>query len=586
MRHRISRISRISRVGLAAVAGAVLTAASVLAVAPSPAAKAAPAAAAATNLVTNPGFETGTLSGWSCSSLASVVSTPVHSGAHALSGAASSSDDAQCSQVVPVQPSSSYTLTAWVEGAYVYLGDSGTGSSDTSTWTPSATSWQQLTTSFTTGASTTSVTIYLHGWYGQGTYYADDVDLTGPSGSPPQAPAVPSGLTATGTTSSSVSLSWTESSGSDPAASYDVYANGSLATTSTTTSAAVTGLASGTSYQFTVAALDAAGNASAQSSPVSATTTGGGGAGGGGGSWRSPVYLMPLDNNPPTALSIAGIMSSTGEKNFMLSFVLDAGGCTPAWDGDSGHLVSSDTTVTALVSAIRAAGGDAGVSFGGYNGTELGQTCGSASALAGAYQSVISKYQLTHVDFDIENTALGDASNELKRFQAIAILEKEDPGLTVSLTIPMTSVGLPGTGTDEIEQAITAGARIDVFGAMDFDYGLTSGTQVSSDETVADDVASQLESLYGWSAATAWSHLGLTLMNGHTDQPTELFTQSTFSSLLAFATSNHAAWFTFWSLNRDLPCPAGVQEPWAPGTCSNITQNNYDFTKIVAQYAG
>jgi chitinase len=117
MRHRISRISR---VGLAAVAGTVLTAASVLAVAPSPAAKAAaPAAAAATNLVTNPGFETGTLSGWSCSSLASVVSTPVHSGAHALSGAASSSDDAQCSQVVPVQPSSSYTLTAWVEGAYV-----------------------------------------------------------------------------------------------------------------------------------------------------------------------------------------------------------------------------------------------------------------------------------------------------------------------------------------------------------------------------------------------------------------------------------------------------------------------------------
>jgi hypothetical protein len=27
-------------------------------------------------------------------------------------------------------------------------------------------------------------------------------------------------------------------------------------------------------------------------------------------------------------------------------------------------------------------------------------------------------------------------------------------------------------------------------------------------------------------------------------------------------------------------------EPWAPGTCSNISQNPYDFTKIVAQYAG
>jgi hypothetical protein len=279
-------------------------------------------------------------------------------------------------------------------------------------------------------------------------------------------------------------------------------------------------------------------------------------------------------------------MSETGEKDFMLSFVLDAGGCTPAWDGDSSELVSSDTTVAALIDAIRAAGGDAGVSFGGYNGTELGQDCSSASALAGAYQSVITKYQLTHVDFDIENTALGDTSNELKRFQAIAILEQEDPSLTVSLTIPMTSVGLPDTGTGEIQQAIAAGARIDVFGIEDFDYGLTSGTQVSSDETVASDVASQLESLYGWSAATAWSHIGITLMNGHTDQPSELFTQATFTSLLSFAQANHVAWFTFWSLNRDQPCPAGAVEAWAPGTCSNISQNPYDFTKIIAQYAG
>jgi len=559
-------------------------AAALVILAPMIALTAVTAASAATNLVNNPGFEAGTLSGWTCSSQDSVVGSPVHSGSYALSGAATSSDDAQCSQVIPVQPSSSYALSAWVEGDYVYLGDSGTGTSDTSTWTPSATTWQQLSTSFTTGASTTSVTIYLHGWYGQGTYYADDVTMTGPGGTPPSSPAVPTGLAVTGVTSSSASLSWTEPSSSDPAASYDVYEDGSLAATTSATSATVTGLASGSTYQFTVAAVDASGNTSAPSAAVAATTSGSGGTSSS--NWRSPIYLMPLDNDPPGAAQIAGIMSQTGEKDFMLSFVLDAGGCTPAWDGSSSQLVSSDTTVAALVSAIRAAGGDAGVSFGGYNGTELGQDCSTASALASAYQSVITKYQLTHVDFDIENTALGDTSNELKRFQAIAILEKADPSLVVSLTIPMTSVGLPGTGTSEIQQAIAAGARIDVFGIEDFDYGLTSGTQVSSDETVASDVDSQLESLYGWSAATAWSHIGITLMNGHTDQPSELFTQATFTSLLSFAQANHVAWFTFWSLNRDQPCPAGVQEAWAPGTCSNITQNPYDFTKIVAQYAG
>jgi hypothetical protein len=306
-----------------------------------------------------------------------------------------------------------------------------------------------------------------------------------------------------------------------------------------------------------------------------------------GSSWRSPVYLMPLDNNPPSASKITSIMSTTGEKDFLLSFVLDSGNCTPAWDGDASEPVATDTTVAALVSAIRKAGGDAGVSFGGYNGTELGQDCSDATTLAAAYQSVITKYSLTHVDFDIENTALGDTANELKRAQAIKILENEDPSLKVSLTIPMTTVGLPDTGKGEIQQAISAGARIDVFGIEDFDYGLPAGqTQVSADETVASDVDSQLESLYGWSAATAWAHIGMTLMNGHTDQPSELFTTGTFISLRGFAGHNHAAWVSFWSLNRDKQCPAGITEPWAPGTCSHINQGPYAFTKIVAKYAG
>ena len=113
---------------------------------------------------------------------------------------------------------------------------------------------------------------------------------------------------------------------------------------------------------------------------------------------------------------------------------------------------------------------------------------------------------------------------------------------------------------------------------------LTSGTELSQTEAIANDAVSQLSSIYGWSAATAWQHLGFQIMNGHTDQPSELFDQSTFNSLLAFAKSNKPAWFSFWSENRDFPCPSGVVEPWAPGTCSNISQNPYDFTKIIVQY--
>ncbi|WP_181771481.1 chitinase [Amycolatopsis pittospori] len=147
--------------------------------------------ASAANILTNPGFELGTTSGWTCSGTSAVVTTPVHSGSRALSATPAGQDNARCSQSVPVKANTAYTLSAWVQGSYTYLGVTGTGTGDKNTWTPGGASWSQLSLSFTTGASTTSVTIYLHGWYGQPAYFADDVNLDGPGGSPTTTPTTP-----------------------------------------------------------------------------------------------------------------------------------------------------------------------------------------------------------------------------------------------------------------------------------------------------------------------------------------------------------------------------------------------------------
>lgn len=156
------------------------------------------AQAAVSNLVTNPGFEAGTLSGWTCSSLDSVVGSPVHSGSFALAAAASNADNAQCTQAISVQASTSYTLSAWVQGNYAYIGVIGTGTNDGTAWTPGAASYTQLSLAFTTGSSITSVTIYTHGWYGQGTVFADDFTLIGPGGNvTPTATQTPSPTSAT-----------------------------------------------------------------------------------------------------------------------------------------------------------------------------------------------------------------------------------------------------------------------------------------------------------------------------------------------------------------------------------------------------
>lgn len=125
------------------------------------------------NLVSNPGFETGSLSSWSCLSGDTVVSSPVHSGSHALQVTPTNSSTGECDQTIAVQANHTYTLSAFVNGQYAYIGVTGGASN----WTLSS-SYTQLSVTFTTTASQTSITIFVHGWYAQGNVFVDDFSLS------------------------------------------------------------------------------------------------------------------------------------------------------------------------------------------------------------------------------------------------------------------------------------------------------------------------------------------------------------------------------------------------------------------------
>ncbi|MCX5279451.1 MULTISPECIES: chitinase [unclassified Streptomyces] len=371
------------------------------------------ARAADADLAKNGGFESG-LANWTCTA-ASTVTTPVHSGSSALKATPAGSDYAQCSQTVTVKPDAQYTLSGFVRGSYVYLGASGTGTTDVSTWTQSAADWQQLSTTFRTGASTTKVTIYTHGWYGTGTYYADDLSLTGPGVDAGQPPAVPTGLKTGTVTSSSVGLSWTAVPG---ATGYAVYRDGTKIQTATGTSATVSGLTASTAYSFQVTATNDAGE-SAKSATVTATTSAGSGGGGGGSSDLPPHalvgYLHASFANGAGYTRMADVPDSWdvidlafGEPTSVTSGDIRFNRC-PVTECPT---VESDADFKAAIKAKQAAGKKVLISIGGQNGQVQLTTTAARDTFVSSVSKIIDTYGLDGLDIDFEGHSLSlDASD-------------------------------------------------------------------------------------------------------------------------------------------------------------------------------
>ncbi|MGW5051815.1 carbohydrate binding domain-containing protein [Actinokineospora sp. NPDC004072] len=515
---------------------------------------AAPTAQAA-NLLTNPGFESGSLTGWSCSGgSGSVVSSPVQAGTKALAAAATASNNARCSQTVSVLPSTAYTLTAWVRGTYVHLGVAG----GAFTWTPSASNYTRLTVNFTTGASQTSAEVYLHGWYGQGTYYADEISLDGPGGGDDtEAPSVPTGLRVTGAAANSVSLAWNASTDNVGVAGYDVYRDGTLATSVTGTSATVGGLSPNTEYSFTVRAKDRAGNTSAQSTAVRGRTTEDGG--GGPGFVQAAPYLYLGWGNPPSAPEV---MRATGIKWFTMAFILAQNGCNPSWDSQRPLLGGVDEST---IKAIRAAGGDVVPSIGGWSGNKLGPNCATAEALAGAYQKVIDAYGLKAIDVDIENTdEFENPAVQDRILTALKIVKQNNPGLRTILTFPTLRSGPNSWGNRLIERAQALNADIDNWTIMPFNF---SGHDDMYGATISatEGLKNKLKSVFGYTDAQAYARIGISGMNGNSDVG-EVTTPQIWTQIRDWSNSHHIGRLAFWSVNRDRP--------------------NWEFTRITAGFTG
>jgi chitinase len=291
--------------------------------------------------------------------------------------------------------------------------------------------------------------------------------------------------------------------------------------------------------------------------------------------YASAPYLMPESNNPPNPTTV---MAATGQKAFQLAFILapNGGGCTPTWDGTSP--ISSDTVAGNVINQIRGAGGDVSVSVGGYGGTKLGQTCGDVASTAAAYQQVVDKYGLKAIDFDLEEPEYENDAAVANELGAAKTLQQNNAGLYISVTMPGTAAGTGWFGTQLLDKAKAIGFTPNNFSIMPFDGGFNGA---SAQTSALEAFHGLLTSHMGWDSTTAYNHEGFSGMNGKSDA-SEFFYQADFQTVLNYATSHGLARFTFWSVNRDRACGSSTDN----GVCSNVPQNDWDFTKFTTQFAG
>ncbi|MEU5266319.1 glycoside hydrolase family 18 protein [Amycolatopsis sp. NPDC021455] len=350
------------------------------------------------NLLVNPGFEAGSLSGWTCAN-ATTVSTPVHGGGYALAGTPVGADYAQCAQTVSVQPNTTYTVSAWVRGNPVYLGITG----GVSTWSGNSSAYNQLQLTFTTG-NQTSAQLYLHGWYGAGTYYADDVVLDGPGGNTPGTPGAPGTPQVTAVTSNSIALSWAASAGT--VTGYRVYEGSTAVATVTGTSATISSLKACETHSYSVAAYNSAGE-----SPRSAAATGSTSGCVDTGLPKHALigYLHASFANGSGYVRMADVPAAWdiidlafGEPTSVTSGDIRFTRC-PASECPN---VESDADFIAAIKAKQAQGKKVLISIGGQNGQVQLTTTAARDKFVSSVSAIIDKYGLNGLDVDFEGHSL------------------------------------------------------------------------------------------------------------------------------------------------------------------------------------
>jgi hypothetical protein len=299
-----------------------------------------------------------------------------------------------------------------------------------------------------------------------------------------------------------------------------------------------------------------------------------------------------------TTDSMSAIAQASGAHYLTLAFVetTSKSSCTLAWNGSKTQTVAAATFLSDI-QAVRALGGDVIPSFGGWSadqgGTEIGDSCQSAASIAAAYEQLVTVYDVTRLDMDIEGRSLTKPDGIDRRNQAIKLLQTwaaaNGRTVQISYTLPTSRNGLEASGLAVLQSAIANGVRVDVVNPMVFDYYDRAGLDMGDSAiTALNGIHAQLAGLYPTkTSAQIWAMQGATIMNGLDDYPrkTESTSVQDAQQLYQFATTTGAGMNTLsmWAIQRDNGgCPGST----GSNDCSGIVQNTWDFSHVLNPFTG
>jgi hypothetical protein len=277
--------------------------------------------------------------------------------------------------------------------------------------------------------------------------------------------------------------------------------------------------------------------------------------------WPARVFAPYMYVGAGDNFKLTDCDDQCGLKYYTLAFIIarqDGNGKNvvyhkePSWDG---RIPIEQNFHHDQIDAIRKRGGDVIMSFGGEAGKELANVIDDPAQLEAAYQKVIDQYKFTWLDFDVEGNNLDKGKPDSERRNTVlASLQKKNPGLIISYTLPVDPNGISEASQALLADAKAKGVKVHSANLMVMYFGKEFINKGKSEGQLGVDSANaayaQLQKI------DPAIQVGLCPCLGRNGSKDEVFTLDDAKILKAFA--DKTPWVCslhYWSINDDAARP-------------------------------